>query len=135
LTAAAVLAASALAYVSYRHRAATPSPRPVIFFACLVYGLCAPRFANYTYILLLVPALFVLRAEPRKPVASLVAVIVLLSGAMASLAGTPYLRVMAAPYSHLPSLLRDYLPLWSAFLLWFLLLRRLRASESGKMTA
>ena len=109
----------------------TPDPRLVIVFACLVYALCVPRFTNYTYILLLVPGLFVLRSEPRRAWAVLAAVLVLLPGAMTLMANLPLLRDVLPAYHLLPVLLRDYLPLWSAFLLWGLLLRRLRVPSDG----
>ena len=117
-----VLSASAAAYAACRRRA-VPDSRLVIFFACLVYGLCVPRFTNYTYILLLAPALHALRTEPRRRLAWVVGAVVVLAAG---------LEAVAALTRALP-LLVPYLPLWGAFLIWGLLLRRLRTPDGGKM--
>ncbi|MGH9160880.1 MAG: glycosyltransferase 87 family protein [Vicinamibacteraceae bacterium] len=58
-----ILVVSAAAVIRYRRLADPPDARLVVLFACVVYGLILPRFKNYSYVLLLVPALYVIRLK------------------------------------------------------------------------
>ncbi|MFN0062879.1 MAG: glycosyltransferase 87 family protein [Myxococcaceae bacterium] len=51
-----VVAMSARVGVIHRRRVGIPDRRVLVLFACAVYALVAPRFKNYSYILLLAPA-------------------------------------------------------------------------------
>jgi hypothetical protein len=59
--AGAIGVSSLIAWLEYRKRALQIDPRLLIFFACIVFVLISPRFKIYSYIVMLVPTLYLLR--------------------------------------------------------------------------
>jgi hypothetical protein len=110
-----LLAAATVGVVSLvavlRHRKAGVDPKSVLYFLCVAYTLAAPRMRAYSYVLLLIPTLHLLRVLPRKvmvPVATAVlAIMVVLP------LGTTLL-----PFRSAFQLLYEYLPLLAALGVW-----------------
>ncbi len=97
--------------IEYRRREARFDPRLVISFACFVFALISPRFKVYTYIILLVPTLYLFRAVAWRHMVPL---------AVAAMA-VPVLFPQA--WSLLPirlafGLVNVYLPLFAAAFIW-----------------
>jgi hypothetical protein len=97
--------------VAVRYRAlAARDPKLLIYFACALFTVISPRMKVYSYILLLIPALHLLRRLPARtvlPAASLLAVAVLFPQSGTLLLG-------ATPFD----ILYHFLPLAAAFLVW-----------------
>jgi len=111
----AIVVASSRAYLAARRLPHDEQVWQAVFLACFVYALILPRFKDYSFILLLVPAFSVIkRASPASAQIPLVV-----------------LAVLSAHYVHLP-LLRDvldvvwdYYPLALAYLFWGMQIREL----------
>jgi hypothetical protein len=98
--------------LSYRQRGANMDARLVIYFSCIAYGLVSPRFKVYTYILLLVPTLYLVRAHWRGLVAPLASVALVLLVIFPQ--GNSLLPIRAAF-----ELFNDYLALFGCLAVWF----------------
>jgi hypothetical protein len=66
VVAAGVVVASFVVVMKYRRVTAAPDPKSIVYFACLVYALAAPRMRVYSHILVLMPTLHLLRVLPRR---------------------------------------------------------------------
>jgi hypothetical protein len=69
---------STLLYLAFKHseRLQRVEPRLYVYFACVVYMLTMPRVKDYTYCILLIPALFALRHLKPGPHIPLLALLV-----------------------------------------------------------
>ena len=92
-----------------------PDPRLRIYVFCLVYAIVLPRFKGYSYILLLIPALYLLRRQPLALFMLWAAAFFLLPG----VGSLPLLSVVGVTIS-------NYLPLLLAYTLWYFSLLELR---------
>ena len=123
MTALAVAGFSLLAIARYRRTVHEPDARRMIYFACLAYPLLIPRMKAYSYILLLIPTLYLLRGLPRKTlvpvaVATLAAMVVFPNGAS------------LLPFRLLSQLFYEYLPLVAAFSLWLVFFGALKHEQA-----
>jgi hypothetical protein len=107
----AVGVVSALTVVRHRLRASEPNARALIYFACLAYALMIPRMKTYSYILLLIPTLYVLRALPRRTVVAAV------GAALAAIVVFPN-GMSLFPFRLVSQLFYEYLPVVAAFGVW-----------------
>ena len=96
-----------------RHRADVGEidPRVVIYVSCVAYCLLVPRLKSYSYIILLVPTLQLLRLLPRRTL------IAAAMGALAAVVVFPHGGSLL-PFHSLAELFYDYLPLAAAFAVW-----------------
>jgi hypothetical protein len=115
---AGIVIASARACRAHRAKLRTPLG---VFFACATYALVAPRFKDYSYILLFAPALHVLRTFPESGRVPLFAVLLFLPS------GFVFAPHLAALY--------PYLPVFSAALLWWELRARVRGGARSLVDA
>ena len=113
---AGLLGVAAVAYVRYRAAIHVTSPRWLIYFACVLFVLAMPRVKDYSYIVLLIPALFAARQ--------------LLHGALAGMWYLPLLVVLLVPhvqfgyyYAGIPAWLHAYQPWLLAWCLLYYLIR------------
>lgn len=111
IAALAVGGLSAFAVVRHRRLAAEPNAKAIIYFTCLAYALLTPRMKAYSYILLLIPTLYVLRAMPRRMLVPAAAAVLALLVVFPN--GTTLF-----PFRVLSQLLYPYLPLAAAFGTW-----------------
>jgi hypothetical protein len=102
---------SLVAILRYRRTTPEADPKVIIYLSCLAYCLLVPRLKSYSYIMLLVPTLHLLRMLPRRT---------LVPAAMAGLAAMvvfPHGNSLL-PFHSLAELFYDYLPLAAAFGVW-----------------
>ena len=111
IAALAVGAFSAFAIARHRRLAAEPNTKAIIYFTCLAYALLIPRMKAYSYILLLIPTLYVLRAMPRRALVPAAAAVLGLLVVFPN--GTTLF-----PFRLLSQLFYTYLPLVAAFATW-----------------
>jgi hypothetical protein len=111
ITALAVGGFSVLAIARHRRNVPEPNAKAIIYFACLAYVLMIPRMKAYSFILLLIPTLYLLRALPRRTLVP--AVVATLAGMVMFPHGTSLF-----PFRLLSQLFYAYLPLVAAFSLW-----------------
>jgi hypothetical protein len=111
IAALAVGGFSALAIARHRRRVPEPDAKAIIYFTCLAYALLIPRMKAYSYILLLIPTLYVLRALPRRTLVS--AGVAVLAFLVVFPNGTSLF-----PFRLLSQLFYAYLPLVAAFSIW-----------------
>ena len=115
----AIFAVAALAFgvlslavvVRYRRANAEPDPKLIIYFACLAYALAVPRMKPYSYILLLIPTLALIRLLPRRTLVPAA------SAALLALVVFP-LGSSLLPFRSLSQLLNEYMPLAAALAAW-----------------
>jgi hypothetical protein len=94
--------------------------RLLIYLACVLYALAVPRMKDYSYVLLLIPALHVVRHAGAQAMVSLVAVMALLPGRSTYLPGVDAI----VPQLH------AYLPWFTTWVLLYFLVREiLQGSE------
>jgi Glycosyltransferase family 87 len=117
----AIIAVSRRAYAAARRLPHDERVWQTVFLACFVYALVLPRFKDYSFILLLVPAFSVIRrASPA-----------------AAQTGLIILAALSAHYGHFPvfrrvlDLLWDYYPLALAYLFWGMQVRDLVTRPAG----
>jgi Glycosyltransferase family 87 len=123
LTYVAVLGSALLwALWRYRRELAEQDPRPLIYLACIVYMLTMPRVKDYTYIILLIPALFVFRQIRPGPFVPLLGVLVFMPPAMTYV---PALGRHAIAWAH------SYLPWLIAAAMFGIMVRWLYAAMSA----
>ncbi len=107
--------ATVKAWRVYREHFPVPDPRLRIFLFCVVYALVLPRFKEYSYILLLIPTLFLLRRQPPGLFMVWASALFLLPG-IYNLPFGNYINVVIA----------NYLPLLLAYTVWYFYLTELR---------
>jgi hypothetical protein len=115
----AVFAIAALAIgvfslaVVVRHRRANAEPdsKLIVYFTSLTYALAVPRMKSYSYILLLVPTLALIRLLPSRTLVPAA------SAALATLVVFP-LGGSLLPFRSLSQLLYEYMPLAAALAAW-----------------
>jgi hypothetical protein len=95
---------------------AQSDPRIRLFFFCAAYALIVPRMKNYSFILLLVPTLHVLRHTPQSLLVPLAAVFALLP--------------LHLPLKVSTGFLASYLSLCAAGIVWYAYLIEMRSSRS-----
>lgn len=95
-----------------------------VFLACFAYALCAPRFKDYSFILLIAPAAYIIDTHARK-ISALPIVLGLLC--------LPLVNVPMPGLQSIALIVPDYYPLVLAMLLWGLTLSRVY--ELGKTPA
>lgn len=116
---ALAVAGITLLLVTRHRRAGSPiDQRWIIFVTCVAYCLMVPRLKNYSYIIMLVPTLHLLRELPRRQLVPAAAAV------LAFMAVFPHGNTLL-PFYDVAELLYDYLPLVTAFAVgfgyWFLL--------------
>lgn len=121
---AAVGLLSLRALLAYRKRAATLDVRVLIYFSCVVFALVSPRFKAYTYILLVIPTLYLLRAHWRSLAVPLAVC------AVTGLVLFPQAQSLL-PVRYAFKLFNDYLPLAGSFAVWFAYLSHLKYLSSS----
>lgn len=107
--------ATVKAWQEYRKHSPVPDPRLRMFVFCLVYALVLPRFKGYSYILLLIPTLYLLRRQPSGLFLVWASALFLLPG-MSSL---PFVNYVSLTVS-------NYLPLLLAYTVWYFYMTELR---------
>jgi hypothetical protein len=126
---------AALSWVWLRRRCRGLAGPDAIAFGLLLYALVVPRFKDYSFILLLVPSLHVIRAALGSPRARAAALVALCAGATSLLAGARALLGAIGPGPVLPpgrtllaaaEFLLAYQSLYVAAILFCLYLRHLR---------
>lgn len=121
LCAAGVVFGSVRAWRRYLAAVAVPDGCLFVFFFCTVYAVIAPRLITYSYAILLLPALSLLRRRPAWPVAPLAAVFAFAA-----------LHPSVPVFSELTLLLLPYLALVAGYALWYAYLREIRlAADPG----
>jgi len=103
----------------YRKQHPVPDPRLRIFVFCLVYAIVLPRFKGYSYILLLIPTLYLVRRQPP-------ALFMLWAAALFVVPGISLFPLV----DYVGWIITSYLPLLLAYTLWFCYLTELRRSPS-----
>jgi Glycosyltransferase family 87 len=106
-----ISAVSVLAILRCRRSGADAHAKVIIYLTCVAYCLLVPRLKSYSYVLLLIPTLHLLRTLPRR---------VLVPAAMAGLAAMvvfPHGNSLL-PFHALEDLFYEYLPLAAAFGVW-----------------
>jgi len=96
---AAVGIAVLFAWLKYKERLSSVDPKLLIYFACVLFTLTMPRVKDYTYILLLIPTLFVIRHVKIGPSVPLLAVFLFLPPSVESYVpglGMSFLRWLQA---------------------------------------
>ncbi|MCX5714128.1 MAG: hypothetical protein NT033_04835 [Candidatus Omnitrophica bacterium] len=88
----------------------------LVFFICLVYALVAPRFKDYSYIILIPPTYFIMQKMRGIKAGTLFFVLVILSAKGVTLPGFDYICYF----------LWNYYPLFLAFMVWGVYLYELR---------
>jgi len=111
IAALAIGVLSLAAVVRYRRTNAEPDSKLIIYFACLAYALAVPRMKSYSYILLLIPTLALIRLLPRRTLVPAA------SAALAALVVFP-LGSSLLPFRSLSQLLYDYMSLAAALAAW-----------------
>ncbi|MCL6621469.1 MAG: glycosyltransferase 87 family protein [Syntrophobacterales bacterium] len=118
-----ILGISFRALIAWQRGGGAHRDKVALLFACVVYTLIAPRMKNYSYILLLAPAFFMVFKADFLPARPLLLVIVLFS---------PHLTLpLVGPGVEK---LLIYYPLFMAYLVWFLYLRYISLTSSGRLT-
>jgi Glycosyltransferase family 87 len=97
--------------VWHRSANAEPDSKLIVYFACLAYALAVPRMKSYSYILLLIPTLALIRLLPRRTLVPAA------SAALAALVVFP-LGSSLLPFRSLSQLLYEYMSLAAAFAGW-----------------
>jgi hypothetical protein len=118
--AATVALVSLAAAVRYRLTVRRPDPKVLIYFACLIFTLISPRMKIYSYILLLIPTLGLLRRISLRG-ATIPAAAVILAAFIVFPNGDSLL-----PMRKVFDVLYHYLPLGAAILVWYGYLRTIR---------
>ena len=125
IIALAVAVLSLVAVVRYRRTAPEPDAKVMIYFACAAYALLVPRMKDYSYILLLIPTLHLLRTLPRRTlvpaaVAALAAIVLFPHG------------TSLFPFKEASGLFYDYLPLAAGFCVWLGFRAALRHEQNAE---
>jgi hypothetical protein len=97
--------------VGHRRANADPDSQLIVYFACMTYALAVPRMKPYSFILLLIPTLALLRLLPRRTL------IPAAGAALAVLVVFP-LGTSLLPFRSLSQLLYEYMSLTAAFAGW-----------------
>jgi hypothetical protein len=111
ITALAIGIISLTIVLRHRRANAEPDSRLIIYFACLAYALAVPRMKSYSYILLLIPTLALIRLWPRHmlvPAACAVLVVLVVFPLGGGL----------LPFRSLSQLLYEYMSLAAALVAW-----------------
>jgi hypothetical protein len=101
-----IVTVSAAYLLRRRREGRCPDLAMVCLFLCVVLALISPRFKTYSYILVLVPTLYALRARPRQLV-PLIAVFAFITGSDSTL-----------PFRSVLGLLAGYTSLFAVLALW-----------------
>jgi hypothetical protein len=88
----------------------------LILFFCVCFAVISPRMKDYTFTLLIVPTLYILRQAPKEALAPLACLLFLL----------PHPTSSMLPVRALFKVLYDYIPLMGAYIVWWLYLGELR---------
>jgi hypothetical protein len=127
---AAVLAGGTL-YLTYRawlQLQHCPTPKRemlTVFLVCLVYALIHPRFKDYMYLLLLVPAYYLIKNIRHTRAAPLLFILFVLSGQ----------RLVLPIASSVMALVWDYYPLMVAYCVWGLYLYEITCAREQPLKA
>jgi hypothetical protein len=115
--------------VVLRHRSAAVGrdPKLLIYFACVLFAVLSPRMKNYSYILLLMPTLHLLRVVWGRAVAPVVLSVLVVAVLYPQADSLLPIRVAF-------ELLYFYMPLVAAFVVWLGYLRLLR-NDGGEASA
>jgi len=121
---AAMLAAGILyltyrAWVQLKHRPLPDRQMLTVFLVCLAYALIHPRFKDYMYLLLLVPAYYIIKNIRHTKAAPFLFVLFILSGP----------RLLLPVAASVMSLVWAYYPLIVAYCVWGLYLYEIAASR------
>jgi hypothetical protein len=118
--AGAIGALSLWVLLDYRRHTPQPDQRLLICFSCFVFALVSPRFKSYTYILLLVPTLYLFRIGIWRryvPLAAAIAAILVLFPQESN----------ALPIRIAFGFFNAYLPLFATLVIWVMYLDVLRS--------
>jgi hypothetical protein len=97
--------------VRHRRASAEPDSKLIVYFVCLAYALVVPRMKPYSYILLLIPTLSLIRLLPRRTLVPAA------SAALVALVVFP-LGDSLLPFRSLSQLLYEYMSLAAALATW-----------------
>lgn len=120
-----IIYASRLAYISITNLKIQDKKKWIIFLMCFVYALICPRFKDYSYMILIVPAYFIIKRVSFKPYVLLFIFIILPTSYYVSL----------PVFTDISRFLWDYSPLIVSYCLWGLYLREMSLLHKNKVFA